>query len=98
VAIARALAQNPKFLIMDEPTGNVDSKNRDIIMGLIQKLNAELGITVIIVTHDLEIAKRTRRTIKLLDGLVESDSENEIIMPEIDFAAINGNGEEEKPQ
>ena len=85
VAIARALGQNPKFLLMDEPTGNVDSKNRDIIMDLVQKLNQEQGITVIIVTHDMEIAKRTRRTIRLMDGLVVSDIENEPFVPNVDM-------------
>ncbi len=68
VAIARALAQDPTYLLMDEPTGNVDTKTRDIIMSYIKRLNKEKGITVIMITHDSEIAKLTDRIEYLIDG------------------------------
>ncbi|NHI93021.1 MAG: ABC transporter ATP-binding protein [Candidatus Lokiarchaeota archaeon] len=78
VAIARALARipRPSFLLMDEPTGNVDIKSRDIIMDLICKLNKEYGITIVIITHDIEVAKLADRTLYLVDGLIfESEEE-----------------------
>lgn len=68
VAIARALVQKPKFLLMDEPTGNLDSKSRDELLTLIRKLNKKDKVTVIIITHDPEIAKITDRTLYLIDG------------------------------
>ncbi len=73
VAIARALGQDPKFLLMDEPTGNVDTATRDSLLALIKELNATRGITIIIVTHDIEIAKQTRRIIYLIDGVIVPD-------------------------
>lgn len=68
VAIARALVQKPKFLLMDEPTGNLDTKARDELLTLIKKLNKIDKVTVIIITHDPEIAKITDRTLYLIDG------------------------------
>lgn len=70
VAIARALSNNPKFLLMDEPTGNIDSKTAQGITETITRLNREQGITIVIITHNENIAKQTRRTIRLLDGSV----------------------------
>ena len=83
------MAQNPKFLLMDEPTGNVDTKNRDAILALVQKLNQEQGITVIIVTHDLEIAKRTQRTIHLVDGMIKSDEMNKPLESNVEIETEN---------
>jgi putative ABC transport system ATP-binding protein len=74
VAIARALANEPSILLADEPTGNLDSHTSREVMQLFRQLNAEEGITVIIVTHDQDIARNTRRAIVLRDGLVVSDS------------------------
>lgn len=70
VAIARALAQNPNFLLMDEPTGNIDTRTRDGILKLVKKLNEEQNITIIIITHDQYIAKKTKRTVFIVDGLL----------------------------
>ncbi len=72
VAIARALAREPmpRYLLMDEPTGNVDSKTRNEILELIIKLNREQKITVIIITHDLYIAKLANQTLYLIDGQI----------------------------
>ncbi len=68
VAIARALINNPSILLADEPTGNLDTKNGKIIMQLLKKLNKEKNITVIMVTHDPEMAKAADYTIKIKDG------------------------------
>jgi putative ABC transport system ATP-binding protein len=73
VAIARALCNEPSLLLADEPTGNLDSQTSIEIMGVFQKLN-EQGITIVMVTHELDIAHYTRRNIVMRDGLVVSDS------------------------
>ncbi|MFH8080724.1 MAG: ABC transporter ATP-binding protein [Candidatus Aenigmatarchaeota archaeon] len=69
VAIARALANNPKIILADEPTGNLDTKRGEEIINLLENLNKE-GKTLIIVTHDLSIAKRAERKIMIRDGMV----------------------------
>ncbi len=68
VAIARALLNKPKIILADEPTGNLDSKNSKIIIDLFEKIRRDFGTTIIIVTHDQEIAYRADREIRLLDG------------------------------
>jgi lipoprotein-releasing system ATP-binding protein len=74
VAIARALANEPKVLLGDEPTGNLDTKSADNVYQLFDRLNRELGQTVIVVTHDEDFANRAGRRIHLVDGKIESDS------------------------
>ncbi len=71
VAIARALVNNPAIIMADEPTGNLDTKAGDEIMNLLRKLNEDRGTTLIIVTHDPEIADLTDRIISLRDGRIE---------------------------
>ena len=71
VAIARALVNNPAIIMADEPTGNLDSESGDEIMGLLRKLNEDRGTTLIVVTHDPEIADLTDRVITLRDGCIE---------------------------
>ena len=67
VAIARALAGRPRFLLADEPTGNLDSEMADAVMGLLEEINAE-GTTIVMVTHDPDLARRAHRNIHILDG------------------------------
>ena len=74
VGIARALAKNPSILLADEPTGNLDSRSSAEIMAILQKLNREEGLTVLIVTHEPNIAAHTRRIVTTLDGRVVDDS------------------------
>jgi putative ABC transport system ATP-binding protein len=71
-AIARALVNNPLIILADEPTGNLDTKNGEEIMKIFNKLHQE-GHTIIVVTHELEIAKYAQRIIHLRDGVIEND-------------------------
>ena len=68
VAVARSLINGPKILLADEPTGNLDSKNEQIIMDLFKKLNKELGLTIILVTHNNDFAKISNKCYTLKDG------------------------------
>ena len=73
VAIARALVNKPSMIIADEPTGNLDSKTGDYVMGLFKELNEE-GQTIILITHEEDIANQSKRIINIKDGLIEHDS------------------------
>ena len=73
VAIARAIVTSPSTLFADEPTGNLDSRTTVEIMELLTRLNTERGITVLLVTHEDEVATYARRTIHVKDGLIDSD-------------------------
>ena len=76
VAIARALANNPSFLLMDEPTGNIDSKTANEIIQLVKRLNKEIGVTIIMVTHDQRLAAEARKTVQMFDGLIVQEAVN----------------------
>ena len=73
VAIARALANSPKVILADEPTGNLDSETSNEIMGVLTRLNREQGLTIILVTHELDVANFANRLIRFKDGVVVHD-------------------------
>ena len=74
VALARAFSSRPKVLFADEPTGNLDAATGATIIDLMVELNRDLGTTLVLVTHDLDLAARARRTIRLADGRVVADT------------------------
>jgi putative ABC transport system ATP-binding protein len=74
VAIARALSRSPRVLLADEPTGNLDSANGEMVMDLLSSLHAELEITLVLITHDEWIADRADRVLRLADGRLVDDS------------------------
>jgi putative ABC transport system ATP-binding protein len=76
VAIARAIVTDPAVLLADEPTGNLDTKTSREIMELVTSLNRDQGITVVMVTHETDIAAYARRIIRFVDGRIDSDIEN----------------------
>ena len=78
IAIARALANKPAILFADEPTGNLDGRTGREVLALIKVLGRELGITLILVTHDLSIAEQADRILTLADGRVIRDSAGEV--------------------
>ena len=73
VAIARALINNPSILLADEPTGNLDTRTSIEVMGIFQRLNQERGITVVLITHEVDIAEYGTRTVTFRDGQVVAD-------------------------
>ena len=73
VAIARALSGNPKLILADEPTGSLDSKMGNEILRFFEKLNKDMGITIIMITHEFEIARYARRVIHIYDGHITFD-------------------------
>jgi putative ABC transport system ATP-binding protein len=73
VAIARALVNEPKLLLADEPTGNLDTRTSIEVMGIFQRLNAERGLTIVLVTHEPDIAEYGTRIVTFRDGVVRSD-------------------------
>lgn len=77
VAIARSLIMSPQYLFADEPTGSLDSKNSELVFEFLQKINRELGTTIVMVTHEEAFSQRAKRVIDLRDGLVISDTRNQ---------------------
>jgi putative ABC transport system ATP-binding protein len=73
VAIARALANRPSLVLADEPTGNLDTTTSHEIMGVFSQLNAEAGITIVLVTHELDVARFARREVTFVDGVITHD-------------------------
>ena len=82
VAIARAIVTNPDVILADEPTGNLDTARSREIMDLLTELNRKDGITILMVTHEPDIAEQTSRIITIRDGVIESDVPNEPRIPE----------------
>lgn len=74
VAVARAFSTRPRILFTDEPTGNLDAANGATVIDLMTALNVEYGTTLVLVTHDLDLAARARRTIRLADGAIVADT------------------------
>jgi putative ABC transport system ATP-binding protein len=74
VAIARAMINKPKIILADEPTGNLDSKTGKVVMEIFNRLNKEFGVTIMLVTHEPDVAEQADRQIKLLDGKIIADS------------------------
>jgi putative ABC transport system ATP-binding protein len=78
VAIARSMINNPKIIFADEPTGNLDSKSGNDIMNILMKLNKEADVTLVIVTHDQNIASKADRIIYLKDGIIIKEKRRDI--------------------
>jgi putative ABC transport system ATP-binding protein len=78
VAIARALVNEPSLILADEPTGNLDSKTSEIVLGTFQRLNKELGRTIVLITHEPDIAEHADRILLIKDGILLSDSTNHL--------------------
>jgi len=76
VAIARAIVADPKLLLADEPTGNLDSARSREIMEMLAAFNRESGITIVLVTHDADMAAYAKRIIRFLDGIIDTEEEN----------------------
>jgi putative ABC transport system ATP-binding protein len=77
VAIARALVNHPKLLLADEPTGNLDTRTSIEVMGIFQRLNREQGLTIVLVTHEMDIAEYGTRILRFRDGRVQTDAQVE---------------------
>lgn len=73
IAVARALASRPKFILADEPTANLDSRSADKLLDIMQQLNEKEGVTFVFSTHDPRIMKRARRIVELVDGMILGD-------------------------
>jgi putative ABC transport system ATP-binding protein len=85
VALARAIGSNPAIILADEPTGALDSKTAEEIMQIFQQLNRERGITIVLVTHEPDIALHAKRLVRFKDGLIQEDRE---ILPQDDVMTL----------
>jgi ABC-type lipoprotein export system ATPase subunit len=88
VAIARALANSPSIVLADEPTGNLDSTSGNEVMGVLEQLNREQGTTIMLVTHDPNVARRTRRILIMRDGrIVQEDKVGDVYTEDLKVLA-----------
>jgi len=78
VAVARALASNPAIILADEPTGNLDTKNTEVMMEVLEELHEKTHKTILIITHNIELAKRTKRIIAIKDGELAPEDEHSV--------------------
>ncbi|MFH1090892.1 MAG: ABC transporter ATP-binding protein [Pseudomonadota bacterium] len=92
VAIARALVNHPSLLFADEPTGNLDSRTSEEVLGLFQQLNEEEDITIILVTHDANVARYARRSILIHDGVIVDDASSAVAEPAEPQAVFTAGG------
>ncbi len=76
VAVARALANNPSILLADEPTGNLDTKNSELMMEIFERLNSEAKKTIVMITHNMEVAAKAKKIISIKDGMIAEIKEN----------------------
>ena len=92
MAIARALVNNPAIILADEPTGNLDSRSSRDILDIICELNSREGITVVVVTHEQDIAERAQRVIVLRDGQI-ADEQRDAQAPAGESSLSQGDGQ-----
>jgi putative ABC transport system ATP-binding protein len=85
VALARAIASNPAIILADEPTGALDSKTAEEIMRMFQQLNRERGITIVLVTHEADVALHAKRLVRFKDGHIQEDR---MILPQDDVLTL----------
>lgn len=85
VAIARALANNPSIILADEPTGSLDSKTSNKILKELDKLHKENNVTLIVVTHDMNVARLADRVIEVLDGQILENNDESLLDSEINI-------------
>lgn len=88
VAIARALVNKPQILLCDEPTGALDQKNGEEVINYLQQINKELGITIVLVTHDVYVASKCKRVIYMKDGQICNQVKKEAMYSEDDFIEV----------
>lgn len=99
IAIARALVTNPKLIVADEPTGNLDSQNSHELLSIFRRLNKEQGVTILMVTHDATIASYSTKMLRIKDGLIETELTAEgLTQKEYFYKIVEANSQESQLQ